>query len=90
MTQFAIGRYGSDDWRLVRYDGTESEVGSWDFEPTLENCIDSLMDYDGTGNSPFSSRQGAIDSHVLSNDWPLPTRDMTISDERLPWNDPVQ
>lgn len=87
MTEFAIGRYGSDDWRLVRYDGTEETVETWTAKPTLEECITALMDYHGIGSSPFSSRQGVSDAHVLSNEWPLPTRDITLSDETMPWND---
>lgn len=87
MSEFAIGRYGADDWRLLRYDGSEETVATWAAKPTLEECITGLMDYHGTGSSPFSSRQGAIDSHVLSNEWPLSVRDMTISDETMPWND---
>lgn len=85
MTEFAIARHGSEDWRLVQYDGSETEVSTWTSEPSLEQCIEALMDYHGTGNSPFSSRQGAIDSHVLLNDWPLQTRDMTLPDETMPW-----
>lgn len=85
MTEFAIGRYGTDDWRLVRYDGSEAEVATWANEPTLEQCIEGLMDYHGTGSSPFSSRQGAIDSHVLSNEWPLPTHDREAG-HKFPWN----
>lgn len=88
MTEFVIGRYGVGEWRLVRYDGSEETVGSFDSMPSLEGCIDSLMDYHGTGNTPFSSRAGAIDAHILSNAWPVSTRDMTLADETLPWNDP--
>ena len=88
MTEFAIGRYGSDDWRLIKYDGTEATIGNgWADRPTLGDCITVLMDHHGTGSSPFSSRDGAIDAHVLGNQWPLPVRDMTVSGETMPWND---
>jgi hypothetical protein len=83
--EFAIGRYGSDDWRLLRYDGSQNTVDTWNKKPTLGMCIEGLMDYHGTGDSPFSSRQGAVNSHVLSNEWPLPVRDLTIPDETLSW-----
>jgi hypothetical protein len=89
MTEFAIERYGSDDWRLLKWDGSsETEIGSgWPFKPTFEDCLRTLMDHHATGNQPFSSRDGAVDAHLLSSDWPLPTRDMTLTDETMPWDD---
>jgi hypothetical protein len=88
MTEFAITRHGADDWRLVRYDGSEATVGNgWAAKPTLRQCASALMDYHGAGNQPFSSREGTLDTFEISNQWPVPTRDMTLSDETLPWDD---
>jgi len=89
MTEWVIGIYGASDYRLVKWDGsTDTEIGSgWDHQPELEECIRALMDHHGTGGSPFSSRDGAVDAHLLSNEWPLSIRDMTLPDETLPWAD---
>lgn len=89
MTDFVIARYGGEDWQLVKWDGSsETVIGTgWDHRPDLLECLTALMDHHGTGSSPFSSRQGAIDAHVLSHNWPLPTRDMMIEDETMPWDD---
>jgi hypothetical protein len=87
--EFAIVRYDSSDWRLLKWDGsTETEIGAgWDHQPSLRECADALMDHHGTGSSPFSSREGSLDSLELSYQWPLATRDMTLTDETMPWND---
>jgi len=87
MIDFVLGRYGTDDWRLVKWDGsTEAEIGAgWASQPVLHECLTALMDHHGTGNSPFSSRESTTDSLVLANQWPLPTRDMTLADETMPW-----
>jgi hypothetical protein len=89
MSEFAIARYGPDDWRLVKWNGSEeTEIGNgWGERPILEQCIEALLDHHGAGNQPFSSREGTIDANILSNDWPLATRDMTVDGETLPWND---
>jgi len=88
MSQFTIGRYGVNDYRLVKYDGAETEIGTgWDHEPTLRECADALMDHHETGSSPFSSRTGTLDSLDLASQWPLPVRDMRLADETMPWDD---
>jgi len=88
MIEFALGRY-DDGWRLVKWDGnTEAEIETGrDTKPTLDECLSTLMTHHQTGNQPFSSQEGTIDSLLLSNQWPLPTRDMTLSDETVPWAD---
>jgi len=95
MTQFAIGRHNSGDWRLVKWDGsTETEIGpdgssnpssGWGDEPTLRDVLDALMEYHGPGNSPFSSREGTKDSIQIANDWPLPAHDREAG-HKYPWN----
>jgi len=84
MAEFAVGRYGANDYRLYKYDGTETEVGTgWDHEPTLRECATALLEYHGSGNQRFSSRDGTLDSIDLSSQWPIPTRDMTLTDETM-------
>jgi hypothetical protein len=87
MIKFAIGYYGADDWRLVKWDGdNETEIGSgWTTEPSLDKCLTALMDHHATGNQPFSSREGTIESLLLANQWPLPTHDRKAGHE-FPWN----
>jgi len=87
MTGFAVGVYGDSEDRLLKWDGTETEIATWDHSPTHKECVTALMDFHGTGKSPFSSREGAIDSHVLTRDWPIPIRNMRLTDETMPWND---
>lgn len=55
--------------------------------PSLREAANALMDYHGSGNQPFPSRDGTLDSLELAHQWPLSTRDMTIDDETLPWDD---
>jgi len=86
--KFVVGIFGSSDYRLIRWDGaTETEIGSFDRAPSIRECCDALMDHHGTGNQPFSSREGSLDSLELSNQWPIPTRDMRLTDETMPWDD---
>lgn len=89
MIEFVLGRYGSDDYRLVKWDGsTETQIGTgWADQPSFEQCINELADHHNVGDTPFSSRDGMVDSHILTNEWPLPIRDMTLDGETLPWND---
>lgn len=95
MSEFAIARHGPDDYRLLMWDGsTETEVAGpnvsvtgWSDTPTLRDCATALMDHHGTGSSPFGSHEGTLDSLELANQWPLPTRDMTLDGETIPWND---
>jgi len=95
MMKLAIGRYGADDWRLVRWDGTtETEIGpdgtanpasGWTEQPDLRDVLDALMDYHGEGSSPFSSREGTLDAIQLGNEWPLATHNREAGHE-YPWN----
>lgn len=85
MTQFAIGRYGADDIRLVKYDGTETDIATWTHWPTYEEVLNGLADFHGIGSSPFNSRTGMVEGYILTTEWPLPQRDLTLADETLPW-----
>lgn len=83
MTEFAIGRWADSDYRLVKWDGSSTtEIGSgWDHRPTFEEQITALMGHHGVGDSPFNSRDAAIDAHVLSGSH-TPLID---KDENHPW-----
>lgn len=88
MTEFAIGMYGSSDYRLIRnVSGVETTIGTWSQSPTFEMCLNGLADFHGSGSQPFGTREAVVESHILSQKWPLNVRDMTLPDETLPWND---
>lgn len=89
MTEFAIAIHGVDDWRLCKYDSKKETtvISEWSTKPNLGDCLTALMNHHSTGDQPFVSRKGALDCLQLSNQWPLPTRDMTLDDSNLPWND---
>lgn len=88
MTEFAIARYGASDWRLVKWDGSaETEIATWAHDPTFEEQLRGLSNHYSIGNSPFPSKDSMIYSHVLTQQHPIPTRDMTLADEVMPWND---
>jgi hypothetical protein len=76
MTEFAIGRYGDNDFRLIKWDGSvRTEIGDgWPDRPSFEEQLQALFDHHGVGNSPFSSQEATIDSLILS-DSHVPTTD---------------
>lgn len=76
MTEFSIGRFADDDYRLYKWDGSTSTevagpnsangVSGWSSKPGFEKKLLALFDHHGVGNSPFSERQATIDSLLLS------------------------
>lgn len=46
MTDFAIGRYGANDYRLIWWDGSsETELGTWDHKPDEAEKIAAAIGY---------------------------------------------
>lgn len=86
MTEFAVAVQEEEEYRLIKWDGaTETEIASFSGDPTFSDAINALADHHSVGNSPFPSREAMIDSLELSHQWPVPTRDLRIGDETMPW-----